>query len=321
MEETQSPLIKQPLVILAPGRCYGTAVTAMLAQHPQLYGLMETQLFARDTMDRWWEDFGANIHSHGLLRVVSELLFGVQSPKTIEQGRSWLWKRVDRNTSNIFSELTNLVYPLIPIENAPIVAYRLEHMERALALFPEANFLHLTRHPVAYGNSLLRVFQARAPVRHPNQIAALLRNPESIFYGLIDDTAESPTLDPQRAWYLRQSVVASFTSTLRPDKHKRIRVEELLAEPTDTLRAIAEWIGLRDDLSSIDEMMHPERWPFACMGPWNARLGGDPEFLHDPMLPISNSTEETVEGSVPWREDGVEFNDDVRRLAKQFGYS
>lgn len=321
MEDSQTPLIKEPLIILTQGRCYGTAISAMLAQHRQFYGLMETQLFTRDTMNAWWDDFGANIHSHGLLRTVATMVFGEQSPKTVNQARSWLWKRVARNTSSIFSELTGLVYPLIAIENTPMVTYRREHMERALALFPQAHFLHLTRHPVAYGNSLLRFFQARAPLRHPNQTAALLRNPESIFYGLIDDSADSPALDPQRAWYLRQSVVASFTSALSPHKHMRIRVEDLMAEPTDTLRAIAEWIGVDSDPFSIDEMMHPERWPFACIGPWNARLGGDPEFLNNPILPTASSNEQSLEDSVPWRDDGTEFKDEVKSLAKEFGYS
>jgi hypothetical protein len=318
MDDSHTALIKDPLVILSPGRSFGTAVCAMLAQHPQFYGLMETQLFARDTLSAWWEDFGTNVHSHGLLRSVAGMVFGEQTPKTVNGAKRWLWKRVEHPTASIFEELAGLVFPLIPIENSPITTFRVEHMERVLQSYPEAHFLHLTRHPVAYGQSLLRFFQASALHRPPGQTAALLRNSESIFFGL--NHSESSTLDPQGPWYIRHSSVASFTSGLSPAKHLRIRVEDLLAEPADTLRTIAAWMGVSSEYSAIDEMMHPDRWPFASIGPWNARLGGDPEFLRSPMLPAENGDAHTVQGPVPWRDDGAEFKEEVQRLAREFGY-
>jgi hypothetical protein len=320
MDDTPD-LIKQPLIILAPGRCYSTALCAMLAQHPQFYGLMETQLFAREALNAWFEDFGANVHSHGLLRTVAQMLFGEQSPKSIKQARNWLLKRVERDTTSIFLELTSTVYPLIPIDNSPMVSYEIKHMERALESFPEAHFLHLTRNPVAYGNSLLKLFRASTTFRQANQSAALLRNPESIYYGLIEENSDSPTLDPQHAWFLRHSTISSFTSMLPPSQHLRIRIEDLLTEPSTTLRTIATWMGVRVDPLSIEKMLHPERWPFACMGPWNARLGGDPEFLRNPELPYGSTEEQTLEGTVPWRDDGMEFRENVKRLAMEFGYA
>jgi hypothetical protein len=318
MGDPHTTLVKEPLVILSPGRSFGTAVCAMLAQHPQLYGLMETQLFARDTLSAWWEDFGTNAHSHGLLRSAAQMLFDEQTPKAVNGAKRWLWKRVEHLTAGIFEELTGLVFPRIPIDHSPIITSRVEHMERVLESFPRAYFLHLTRHPVGYGESLLRFFRASAVHRPPNQTAGLLNNPESIFFGLND--FESPDLDPQGPWYLRHSAIETFTSTL-PDSHRlRVRVEDLLIDPGTSLRAITTWLGTSSEDSSVDRMMHPERWAFAGLGPWNARLGGDQEFLRCPTLPAERSEDQSMEGAVPWREDGAEFRQDVQRLARTFGY-
>jgi Sulfotransferase family len=318
MDDSQTTLIQEPLVILSAGRSFGTAVCAMLAQHPQLYGLMETQLFARDTLSTWWEDFGTNVQSHGLLRSAAEMLFGEQTPKAVNGAKRWLWKRVEHRTASIFEELTGLVFPRVPIDSSPIITSRVEHMDRVLESFPEARFLHLTRHPAGYGESLLRFFRASASHRPANQTAASLNNPESIFFGLND--FESPDLDPQSPWYSRHSAITSFISVLPDSNRMRIRVEDLMIDPAVTLSAIAAWLGLSGEPSSIDKMMHPERWAFAGLGPWNARLGGDPEFLRCPTLPTESNEGHSMQGPVPWREDGAEFREDVQRLAREFGY-
>ena len=313
-------LITDPLIILAPGRCFSSVVCAMLGQHPQMYGLLEAQLFTRDNLSEWWEDFGSNIHSHGLLRCVGEIIFGEQSPYTIKQAKRWLWNRRDSSTAEVFSELAEQVYPLILIDKTPMLTYRPAHMERVRALFPDAKFLHLVRHPEGSGRSLLEFFEKRAPLRHPNQTAALLRNPESIFFGLLDESTEPETLDPQASWYIRQSDVLGFTSALPACQHMLVRGEELLSSPMASLRKIVEWMGLRSDPEAIQLMTHPEASPYACVGPWNARFGGDPAFLQDPRLRPLRPEDQSLEHPVPWREDGSGFRVEVKRLARELGY-
>jgi hypothetical protein len=321
MESKQKTDIADPLILLAPGRCFSSLVCAMLGQHPQMYALLETQLFARDLLSEWWEDFGSNIHAHGLLRSVAELVYGHQSPAAVKQARRWLWTRRDCRTADIFAELAEQVFPLVLIEKTPMITYRPEHMERAHAAFPNARFLHLVRHPVGFCRSLLEFFQARAPQRHTRQVAALIENPESIFYRMFDETADVPTLDPQMSWYLRQSQVIAFTSTLPEGQALLVRAEDLLSEAETNLRHICEWLGVRSDPAAIEEMMHPERSPLACLGPWNARFGGDPTFLRNPILEPRAAAHENLEDPLPWREDGEPFGDHVGQLARALGYS
>ena len=313
-------LFANPVILLAPGRCFSSVVCAMLGQHPQMFGLLETQLFARDTMDEWWEDFGSNIHSHGLARSVAEIISGEQSPRAVKEARRWLWQRRNCTTGAVFRELAEQVYPLALVEKTPMLSYRLDHMERALRLFPDARYLHLVRHPVGYGRSLLEFFDKRGP-RRPNQAAALLRNPESIFYGMLDESTDPPTLDPQAAWYLRHSDVLSFTQRIPEHQRMCVRGEDILSDPEATLANVARWLGLRTDAAAIEPMKHPERSPFACLGPWNARFGGDPKFLRDPVLRLFRTEDPSLEEPVPWREDGAYFTDELRRLASQFGYN
>jgi Sulfotransferase family len=320
MHRNEPPLISDPVIILAPGRCFSSVVCAMLGQHPQMFGLLETQLFTRDNMTDWWEDFGSNIHAHGVLRCIAEIVFGEQTPRSINQAKRWLWGRRDCRTDNVFRELGAQTYPLALVDKSPMVTYRAEHMERVRASFPRAKFLHLVRHPVGYGQSLLKFFRKRAPLRHPNQTAALLRNPESIFFGLADENGYSQVWDPQVAWYIRQSSILAFTSTLPPHQRLLIRGEDLLTDPATELSRITEWLGLRSDSEAIEQMLHPENSPFACVGPWNARFGGDPGFFQDPVLRPIQFQEESLERPVPWRDDGSEFKHEVKDLARRLGY-
>jgi len=318
MAETK-PLFASPLVILAPGRCFSSVVCAMLGQHPQMFGLLETQLFARDNMDEWWEDFGPNIHSHGLSRSVAEIIWGEQSPRAVKGARSWLWERRNCTTAEVFRELAEQVYPLLLVEKSPMTCYRPDHMERAWKLFPDARFLHLCRNPVDYGKSLLAFFDRRGP-RRPNLAAALLSNPESIFFGMVDESSDPPILDPQTAWYRRHSEILAFTRGIPEAQRMCVRGEAILADPETTLASVAKWLGLRADAAAIEPMRHPEDSAFACLGPWNARFGGDPKFLRDPVLRPFRANETDLEQPVPWREDGAVFTSQVRELARQLGY-
>jgi hypothetical protein len=87
------------------------------------------------------------------------------------------------------------------------------------------------------------------------------------------------------------------------------------------LAEVVEWLGLRTDEQAIEEMKHPERSPFASVGPINAPFGNDGKFLHDPRLrPLRPGKEPSLEGPLAWREDGKGFSPEVMQLAAEFGY-
>ena len=82
----------------------------------------------------------------------------------------------------------------------------------------------------------------------------------------------------------------------------RVRGEDLLSCPDTCLTSITRWLGIRCDPEAIEAMEHPERSPFAWVGPWNARFGGDPNFLANPILRPRKELEESLDSPVPWGE-------------------
>jgi hypothetical protein len=129
-----------------------------------------------------------------------------------------------------------------------------------------------------------------------------------------------PVLDPQLVWYRVNANIVKFLATLSAKQQMRIRGEDLLSDPDYHLQEIAGWLGLRTDPAAIEEMKHPEHSPFARVGPWNARAGGDGKFFRHPALRIGKAQEQSLEGPLPWRGDTLGFRKQVRELAQQFGY-
>jgi hypothetical protein len=133
--------------------------------------------------------------------------------------------------------------------------------------------------------------------------------------------AEQFGSDPQTLWYRCNLNILTFLATVSAEQQRRVCGEDLLADPDRHLREIAEWLGVRSDAVAIDEMKHPERSPFACFGPRNARKGADEKFFRQPTLRPGKVLIQSLEGPLPWRNDGVGFAPKVRELAQRFGYT
>jgi len=100
----------------------------------------------------------------------------------------------------------------------------------------------------------------------------------------------------------------------------RVRGEDMMSDPAEYLGRICRWLGLRDDADAIEQMMHPERSPFACFGPLDALFGNDPNFLSGPTLRPHKVKVPALDQPVPWREDGQGLKPEVVALARELGY-
>jgi Sulfotransferase family len=299
--------IAPPLIILGSPRSYSTVICAVLGQHPQMFSILESRLFNVETMREWWRTT-KHQRPDGLLRDVAEVIFGHQTEATIERARGWLWRRRTWDTGDIFRALAECLYPLGLVEKTPIAGLHDEKiqeiLQRRLRVFPHARLLHLVRHP--QGQCQSHAEQAKKQPRLNRR--------------LLDRATHPPVLDPQLIWYRVNANILTFLATLPPEQHRRIRGEDLLSDPDYHLLEITRWLGLRMDPVAIEEMKHPERSPFARVGPWNARAGGDGKFFRNPALRIGQLKELSLEGALPWRGDDVGFRQQVRELAQQFGY-
>jgi hypothetical protein len=312
--------VAAPLFILAPPRSFTSVVCAMLGEHPQMYGVCELHLGPARTVAHWWRmcDAASFGMADGLLRVIAELRFGGQTEYAIECARGWLRRRSHWTSGFMIETLAQFVAPRILIEKSPSVVYRLEYMRRTLEMFPQAHFLHLTRHPIGHGRSVMnmvRVAEQRGPV--PYWMLNLASFP---YWPKSDRPEHNLDLDPQRGWLALNSNICEFLKTVPPQQQMRVKGEDVLGEPERVLPEICRWVGVQRDARCINAMKHPEASPYARFGPANAHMGNDGSFMTNPRLRAMRATEPPLEGPLEWRKDGRTLLPQVKELAQHFRY-
>lgn len=278
----------------------------MLGQNPDAYGVPELNLFIADNLKSLIEELGGyrQIQLHGLLRTVSHLYSGEQTLKSMEMARRWIFTRIDQGTDQVYRELCEKVAPLHIVDKSPVYSLHPEYMERINHAFPDAYYLHLLRHPRTQGDSIMRVAKG---------LMAMLANS-------IDYSTETPTVDPQISWCNIQKNIINFLGKIPEDRKLQMQGEKVLNEREDSLRKIAQWLGIAYDEDAIEAMLHPEDSPYASLGPLGAHLGNDINFLRSPALRDGEIRYSTLEGPLQWRSDGKGFTDEVIEMARAFGY-
>jgi hypothetical protein len=286
----------------------------MLGQHPELYGLPELNLFQCKDMGEFWsgrDKDGSSkspfwsVMRHGLLRTVAQFYAGEQTIETIQMAERWIHRRRDVSTSDVFRELCEKAAPLRLVEKSPGYIRKTAYMRRIFETFPGARFIHLVRHPRGQCESVLNV--------KGGPVALFMMNS-------IDRTGAQPILDPQILWHDAHIQILNFLDEIPADQWIRVRGEDFMADMDRTLLSVCDWLGVSTDDEALDAMKHPEDSPFSCIGPANARLGNDPNFLNSPQLKPSKAKQLSLEGPLGWRPDGKPFHSRVVTLAHEFGY-
>jgi hypothetical protein len=313
--------------VLGAPRSFTSVVGSMLGQHPQMYGLPETQLLLCETLAEWTRRAAQASYAmdHGLLRAVAELHFGGQTEATVRRASGWLRRRLHLSTGVVMEDLAERVRPLIPVDKSAALVWRLDALRRTYAMFPCARFVHLVRHPRGHGESVLKLLAYRAgqgPVPPSHWLMRLSSyGPPAADGEPRPPAADGAAPDPQWGWYALNRNIVKFLAEVPPAQVYRVRGEDLLTDPDAELPRLARWLGLRDDAAAVEEMKHPERSPYARFGPPGARYGNDMFFLKDPVLRPQRARPTSLEGPLPWRRDGGGLAPEVCRLARELGYA
>ena len=303
--------MQPPLFILSPPRSFTTITCAMLGNHPEMFGLAETNLFVADTLDQLRNTYRFRpTAQHGLLRSIAELGFGEQSAANVEAVRSWLGDNSDMSTAEMFRVMGEWAENRILIEKSPLHVYSAGALERMHEHFPDARYLHLTRHPRCMLDSAAklkeRVLETRGDLAQRSNRG---RNP----------MMSENNLDPDTAWLKPHLRILEFLENVPSAQQLRLRGEDLLSETRGSLRQICGWLGGRDDDEALEAMQHPEQSPFAKYGPPNARYGNDPNFMENPGLrPYSYKPLPLDEA--PTKGAAGAFSEDLKYFAVYFGY-
>lgn len=299
-----------PLFLLAPPRSYTSLINAMIGQHPQAYGLPELCLFNVSHLKGLWMRISDEMSDdtktrQGLLRAVAEIYAGEQTAATISMANHWAAAREEKSTAAVYQELVDKLHPLIPVEKSPAYTISIKRLRAMREAFPDARFLHLIRHPVAQCKSVM----------------SLNDGAFALYVNSIDFLEDRAIIEPQFAWHDLNINILNFLDEVPADQQLRMRGEDIMGDPRLYLAKICHWLGIRDDEDAIDEMMHPERSPFACFGPINALFGNDPNFLRGPTFRPHQVKLPTLDKPVRWRDDGKGLRPEVIALAQEFGYA
>ncbi|HRC73964.1 MAG TPA: sulfotransferase [Candidatus Competibacter sp.] len=294
---------KQPLFILCPGRSFSSVVCMSIGQHPDLYGLPEIYLGVVDTLDDWLALPSRSDSKHmnqGLLRVIAELHHGEQTEETVREARAWLHQHRHWTTTRMFYYLAERVAPRQLVDKSPAQGNP-KNLARLHRMFPQAWFLHLTRHPRSTGNTFYRVKSAKALLQGYPDLTRLAN--------MIEDH-----------WIMIHTNILAFVASLPPGQAMRLLGEDFLAEPALYLRQIAEWLNIRTDDAAIEAMQHPETSPYARLGPANARHGNNRGFLEEPFLKAGRPAPASLIGPLEWLAQPRGFGPAMLRLARRLGY-
>lgn len=306
--------VPDPVFVLAGPRSYSSLVVGMIGQHPELYGMPELNLFQCIDVEEFitgenpdgtrkspfWKSM-----RHGMLRAVAQIFGGEQTLESVRMAERWLEARQAMTSAQALRELCAVVAPRRIVEKSPGVLRKQEFLNRMLAAFPGARFIHLVRNPID---------QCRSALAAKGGIGVLLS------LDSVDYRGQVASLEPQVLWYDTQIQVLRFLDQLPDEQFVTLRGEDLLNDTDTMLKAICTWLGISDAPEAIAAMKRPEQSPFACMGPANAPLGNDVNFLRSPALRAGSVAVTSLDAELPWRDDGEKLHPRVVAMAEALGY-
>ncbi len=298
------------VMMLSPPRSFSSLVSTMIGQHPQIYGFPELHLVVRETVREvmeWEVNRGKYLGPPGLLRAMAELMYGAQTSENVLSAANWLQDRGDWTSVQAMNyimdkaqEVTGTPYCL---EKTPNVTYVPQALERVRDAWPDALYVHVTRHPVNLNKSIEEY---------------VINNPR------FDDEAKAARLDNSMLlWPITQRNILDFCKTLSPGQYLRIRGEDVLGDAYNVMSQVADFLGLRTDDAAVTSMLHPENSPYANLGPPNASYGNDPKFISSPAFrpgrPRMASLKDYLEVG-----EGAKYDDDrkeyLTQIANCLGY-
>jgi len=270
-------------------------------------------------MAEYARDLNAGLFDAGLIYAVQDLVLEEQSERTRKRAIEWLALRRNETTLSVFDEMRRQASPRTILEKSPAMTSDVAVLRRIDHVFVgRARYIHLTRHPLSYGTSLLDTLKTRIDSIRPTVALRELQQPDSLFFDAMDP--ETGVIDPQRCWLRRHTNIDTFLSQINADRYIRVRGEDFLATPSLTLKRVLAWLRLPSDSSYLDEMLHPERWRFSNPRAAGNGIAGDRKFFANPRLRMREARRDSLEGPLRWRWDHRGFNEAVKRLATSYGY-
>jgi hypothetical protein len=258
----------------------------MLAGHPQLFSPPELHLLSFENMAMRRAALSGSRVDEGLDRALMELM-------GLDAARSKAFSDVlairQAPIRQVYALLQQRAGPRVLVDKSPSYALSLEVLQRAEELFQGARYIHLTRHPYAVIESIVR-----------NRLT-----------WLFSDGIDNPYRAAERVWTTTNDNIMRFCATIDPARRQVIRFEDLVAGPETALRAVCDFLGLAFD-PAVLAPYSGQRMTDGIRP--RSHSNGDPNFLsHSTIEPELGQAWRTVVLPAPLAAP-------ARDLARQLGY-
>ncbi|PSF39268.1 beta-ketoacyl synthase [Aphanothece hegewaldii CCALA 016] len=246
--------------ILSSPRSGSTLLRVMLAGHRELASPPELHLLPFDTMEQRSKELTLSHLGEGLQRAFIDLkgIDATESECLIAE-----LVKDNRSIPEVYTLLQELAGDRILIDKSPTYAFHRETLDRAEAMFDNAKYIHLVRHPYAVIESFYRL-------RMDKLVGAKDGDPYSI---------------AELIWTKSNQNILDFLCNISNDRHHLIVYEELVKNPTQVMQKLSEFLGISFDPS----LVNPYEGQRMTDGVYNQSMSvGDPNFLKrkkiDPTL-------------------------------------
>ena len=279
------------IFILAPPRSGTTLLRVMLAGHPQIFAASELNLLLFATMGQWADAFSGKFSfwREGLVRAMMELRHC-----TVEQAMAEvdLFVAENKAIADVYGYLQSLASPRILVDKSPAYALDKGALQQAEMIFGSPRYIHLIRHPHSTVRSFENYHIAQALYLHPHPYTAR-------------QLAEL-------VWTVSHQTAKAHLHTLSQERQTRIRFEDLVTDPMQTVQTLCQQIGLTFDEALLNPYQNVETKMVDGLHADSTPMGDTHFHEHDRIDP--NMIHK-------WQQDSDDYLGDVtRKLAAQFGY-
>ncbi len=248
----QSPITTPIAFILSSPRSGSTLLRVMLAGHPDIVSPPELHLLPFSTMGERQQELDVSYLGEGLERALMDLK-GI----TASQSQELVANLVKDNVpvTQVYEMLQQLSGDRLLIDKSPTYASNRETLEQAEAIFTNAKYIHLVRHPYA-------VIESFARMRMDKLIGSGNSNPYQL--------AES-------IWSSSNQNILDFAAGIDRDKVLLVHYEELVSQPEKIMRQLCEFLAIPFDTA----VLTPYQGNRMTDGVSNTSMSiGDPNFLN-----------------------------------------
>ena len=272
--------------ILSAPRSGSTLLRAMLAGHPQLFAPPELYLLPYNSLEHRQNELGDASLNQGLERCFMELMgIDAHSAKAVVAGLT----SGKLSTAQCYEIIQNLIPNRLLIDKSPGYASDPKILARAEAIFTDAKYIHLIRHPLSVVESVVRMRM----------------------HALMEQSNLSPQAIADSNWQRSNTNIATFFESLPQERCLQVKYEDLVASPQEVMERVSDFLGI----AFQDALLTPYDGKRMTDGLYQESIpAGDPNFLtHKTIDPKLAEVWKTIKLDEP-------LSQETTHLATALGY-